>query len=66
MPETRRTPFWQRGRVVAVQVVVAVVLAVGILLLVDSPAARIAAALLVGSALLRLLGWHLGRRGTGG
>ena len=66
MPDARmpRTSFWQRGRPVAVQVTIAVALAIGIVVLVDSPVAWLAAALLVGSALLRLLGWHLGRRGT--
>lgn len=61
---TPRTSFWQRGRPVAVQVSIAVALAIGIVVMVNSPVAWLAAALLIGSALLRLLGWHLGRRGS--
>ncbi|MCU1438461.1 MAG: hypothetical protein JWP66_1548 [Naasia sp.] len=57
----RPTPFWRRPKVVLAQVILALALAVGVVLLVDSPAARIAAALLVGSALLRVLAWRMGR-----
>lgn len=52
-------PFWWQGRVVAVQTAVALVLAVGVLVLAPGTVGYLAAAFLVVSSGLRVLAWHL-------
>jgi hypothetical protein len=55
-------PFWWRGKVVAAQTAIALVLAVAVAVLAPGTAGFVAAAFLVGSAGLRVLAWHIMRR----
>ncbi|BDZ46502.1 hypothetical protein [Naasia aerilata] len=55
-------PFWWRGKVVAVQAAFAVLLAVLAAVFAPGSAGFIGAGVLVASAALRVLAWHIMRR----